>query len=318
MDISDLKLFLAIAESESISGAAVQLHTVQSNVSTRLRTLEHRLGAPLFHRHARGVTLTSSGEIFLPYARQITRLMDEGMSVIADVDNPAGTLTLGAMETTAGWRLPDLLAGFAEDCPKVAITLKTGPTEDLLRDVLDYRLEGAFVSGPVDMPELSAITAFTEELVLVVGRRHRSPGGDSESTGGYDLLDQSRRLLVFRHGCSYRRRLIDLTSGDGTGPLPSILEFGSLEGILGCVAAGVGVTLLPASVVRSSSLRPQLTLQKLPQALSRAETVFVRRADVPLGPAMSHFVSHLRDFADRPGRPASRAATSLHPVHTSA
>lgn len=312
MDISDLKLFLAIVESESISGAATQLHTVQSNVSTRLRALEHRLGAPLFHRHARGVTLTSSGEIFAPYARQIIRLMNEGISVIADVDNPAGTLTLGAMETTAGWRLPDLLAGFAEDCPKVDITLRTGPTEDLLRDVLDYRLEGAFVSGPVDMPALTSITAFTEELVLVAGRRQRGASGpqaDTESPAGDDIPDPPRRLLVFRHGCSYRRRLIDLTAGDGTGMLPSVLEFGSLEGILGCVAAGVGVTLLPATVVRSSALRAQLRIQKLPQNHSRAETVFVRRGDVPLGPAMSRFVSHLRDVADRP---------ALHPVHTSA
>lgn len=309
MEISELKLFLAVAESGTISGAASELHTVQSNVSARLRALERRFGIPLFNRHARGVTLTSSGEIFLPYAERIVRLMQEGMRVVADVENPAGTLSLGAMETTAGWRLPELLAGFAEDCPAVDISLRTGPTEELLREVLDYRLDGAFVSGPVDSPDLLSSSVYVEELVLV--SRRRLPDIDPGTPIGIDAarrsLDRRTKFLVFRHGCSYRRRLIDFLGDQGGQPMP-IMEFGSLEGILGCVAAGMGLTLLPANVVHSSSLRSHVHIQPIEPELARAETVFVRRADVPLGPAMKRFLDHLR-----------RAATqALTPLRTTA
>lgn len=285
MEVNDLHLFLAIAESRSISAAAERLHTVQSNVSTRLRTLETRVGAQLFHRHARGVTLTSSGELFLPYARRIVQLMHEGMNVIADVDDPVGTLALGSMETTAGWRLPQLLAGFSDDCPRVDVSLRTGPTDELVRDVLEHRLEGAFVAGPVTISELDQRTVYVEDLVLVTSRRPND--------------QQPPRLLVFREGCSYRKKLVRLmTPADGA--VPSIVEFGSLEGILGCVAAGMGVTLLPASVVRASSMREQLRLQALPQDQSRTETVFIRRADSPLGPAMLRFLDHLEAVTGPP------------------
>ncbi len=300
MEVNDLHLFLAIAESKSISGAAERLHTVQSNVSTRLRALETRVGAQLFHRHARGVTLTSSGELFLPYAKRIVQLMYEGMSVIADVDDPVGTLAIGSMETTAGWRLPQLLALFAEDCPHVDVSLRTGPTDELVRDVVEHRLEGAFVAGPVISPDLQQRTVYVEDLVLVTARRVqdvsdllRALDPDEDDNGTVvDGPGRQSRLLVFREGCSYRRRLVGLAA-PAAGRAPSIVEFGSVEGILGCVAAGMGVTLLPASVVRASSMRDELRMHSLPAEQARAETVFVRRADSPLGPAMRRFLDHL-------------------------
>lgn len=312
MEVNELNLFLAIAEERSISAAAERLHTVQSNVSARLRALETRLGTRLAHRHARGITLTSSGELFLPYARRIVQLMQEGMSVIADVDDPVGSLTLGSMETTAGWRLPQLLAAYAEQCPRVTVSLRTGTTDELVRDVTEHRLEGAFVSGPVTSPEVQQRVAYVEELVLVTARRitdwreqfdAEGQGNDARVAGPPHATRP--RLLVFRDGCSYRRSLVRLTTKDD-GPAPSILEFGSLEGILGCVAAGMGVTLLPAGVVRSSMMRQELRMHTLPTEQSRAETVFIRRADVPVGPAMLRFLDCLSGNAGQLDRhPAS-------------
>ncbi|MGY6653614.1 LysR substrate-binding domain-containing protein [Amycolatopsis sp. TRM77291] len=312
METTDLALFLAITESQSISGAAERLHTVQSNVSTRLRALEHRVGAQLFHRHARGVTLSGAGEIFLPYARRIVRLMQESVNVIADADDPVGHLALGSMETTAGWRLPELLADFAEDCPRVDVSLRTGPTDDLVRDVLDHRLDGAFVAGPVGAHTLEERTVFVEELVLVSSRRRAQPSWSARAgTASETRRDEEgtrMRLLVFREGCRYRKNLVSLTTSP-EGVVPSLVEFGSLEGILGCVAAGMGVTLLPANVVRTSALRKHLRIQPLPEGQGRAETIFVRRADAPLGPAMMRFLERIDIVVAPPG---------LHSVSTTA
>ncbi|MGK9221176.1 MULTISPECIES: LysR family transcriptional regulator [unclassified Microbacterium] len=297
MDVNELDLFIAVAESGSVSGAAERLHTVQSNVSARLRALETRVGAQLAHRHARGITLTSAGELFLPYARRIVHLMQEGISVLADVDDPTGPLALGAMETTAGWRLPQLLSRFTEQCPNVDVSLRTGTTDELIRDVTDHRLQGAFVSGPVAADDLEQRTVFIEDLVLVTARRV----DDAAASLLAHVADLSLpmigavslpRLLVFRQGCSYRNKLIQLTGATTQARLP-VVEFGSLEGILGCVAAGMGVTLLPAAVVQHSAMRNDLRLHTLPAPLSRAETVFIRRADSPLGPAMHRFIEEL-------------------------
>lgn len=77
MELSDLRIFLAVARTRGITRAAQELHTVQSNVSARVHALEKELGAPLFRRHARGVALTHAGEQLLPYAERISRLVDE-------------------------------------------------------------------------------------------------------------------------------------------------------------------------------------------------------------------------------------------------
>jgi DNA-binding transcriptional LysR family regulator len=122
---------------------------------------------------------------------------------------------------------------------------------------------------------------FVEELVLVSSRRQRIEEGA-----------RPQRLLVFREGCSYRKKLVDLTAPPDGGVL-AVVEFGSLEGILGCVAAGMGVTLLPANVVRASSLHKHLRLQPLPGDQGRAETTFIRRGDTPLAPAMARFLECL-------------------------
>ncbi|MGH6886252.1 MAG: LysR family transcriptional regulator, partial [Geminicoccales bacterium] len=68
MDAADLKVFEAVARLGGMNRAAAELHTVQSNVTARIRTLEARLGTPLFQRHSRGVTLTAAGRRLLPYA----------------------------------------------------------------------------------------------------------------------------------------------------------------------------------------------------------------------------------------------------------
>ncbi|MEU1949244.1 LysR substrate-binding domain-containing protein, partial [Streptomyces sp. NPDC020125] len=197
MELSDLRIFLTVARTQGITRAAQELHTVQSNVSARIHALEKELGAPLFRRHARGVALTNAGEQLLPYAERISRLVDDARHVIGDETDPCGPLRIGSLETTAGLRLPPVLAAFTEDCPRVDFSLITGPTEQLVRDVLDYQLDGALVSGPLRRPDMVETPVFEERLVLVTARRVANP----------DAVMRDPKILVLRTGCSYRRRL---------------------------------------------------------------------------------------------------------------
>lgn len=287
MELSDITHFLAVAEVGAISHASKQLHTVQSNVSTHIKALEDELGVELFRRHARGVTLTNAGEAFLPYAERITALLREAAQVVGDEAEPTGTLAIGAMETTAGLRLPGILAAYAADCPRVDFTLTTGTTAELTDMVNDHRLDGGFICGPVESDTLTADLAFVEELVLVTAQRH---------TDIREVFDTSARMLVFRNGCAYRDRLHEIFVDHGIAD-PQTLEFGSLEGILGCVAADMGATLLPVAVVTASQRASTLRMHQLPSVQARVETLFIRRADSAVSPAMSQFLRHLQRAA---------------------
>lgn len=292
MELSDLKIFLAVARTNGITKAAQDLHTVQSNVSARIQSLEKELGVALFRRHARGVTLTTAGIQLLPYAERVSRLVEEAHQVIGDESDPCGTLRIGSLETTSGIRLPAVLAAFVADCPKVALSLVTGPTDDLVQDVLEYRLDGALVTGPVRHPDLAETTVFVERLVLVTARRVADLEPELHGPGEH-------RILVLRSGCSYRRRLENLLLTRGATGV-RILEFGTLEGILGCVGAGMGITLLPAAVVESHVHRGFVRAHELPEQEARAETVFVHRADTPTSPARTRFLSYVRASAEPP------------------
>jgi DNA-binding transcriptional LysR family regulator len=281
VELTDLRIFLAVARAGAITKAAQELHTVQSNVSVRIHALEKELGVAVFRRHARGVTLTQAGEQLRSYAARIVALADEARNLAGDNAEPAGPLSLGALEITAGLRLPDLLHAFVEQYPKVDLSLATNTSDELTRAVLDGTLDGAFVAGPVTQPGLVAIPAFTEHLVLVTSTR--------ESTVEESLHRQpAPRALVFRAGCAFRARLERLLAERGAVAV-RLMEFATLEGILGCVAAGMGFTLLPADVVAASNRH--VRTHDVPDA--RVETVFVHRDEPAAPPALRCFLTHL-------------------------
>ncbi|CAM3431579.1 LysR family transcriptional regulator [Bordetella sputigena] len=291
MDVADLKTLAAVARHGSMNKAASELHTVQSNVTARIRALEDELGVPLFQRHARGVTITPAGQRMLPFVARIAKLLAEARAAAQDDGEPGGALVLGGLETTTALRLSPLLIEFARTYSAVRLTLNTGTTASLLRDVVECRLEGAFVSGPVNHPDVHQETIFTEQLVLVSSPALRS------------MKDLAKvvelKTIVFSGGCSYRQRLNTLLASMGVVAAQP-LEFGSLDAIIGCVAAGVGVTLLPKGVVASAFEAGRVSIHRLPPEQARAETLFVRRMDGYVSSALTAFLALARRFHQIP------------------
>jgi DNA-binding transcriptional LysR family regulator len=194
MDAADLKVFEAVARLGGMSRAAAELHTVQSNVTARIRALEARLGTPLFQRHSRGVALTAAGRRLLPYALRVQRLLEEARRAAVDDGRPRGALAIGSLETTAALRLAPLLSAYVAAYPLVDLALRTGTTSELIEEVLEQRVEGAFVCGPVSHPELAQEVVFREELALLT-----APGVSSLD----QLLGQPEvKIIVLRAGCS--------------------------------------------------------------------------------------------------------------------
>lgn len=266
MDAADLKVFEAVARLGGMGRAAEALHTVQSNVTARIRRLEKELGTPLFRRHARGVEPTPAGHRLLPYALRAAQLLEEARRAALDDGTPAGPLIVGALETTAALRLTPVLTAFAAAHPAVDLTLRTGTTCELLDAVLMHQVEGAFVCGPVVHPELEVKPTFVEELALLTAPGVRSL--EDLWTGG------EVRVVVLRAGCSYRQRLEGVLARRGI-PAPRVLEFGTLEAVIGCVAAGLGITLLPRALMGPVWQEGRVVTHFLPPGEARAETVFV-------------------------------------------
>ena len=281
MDASDLRIFEAVARLGGISRAAAELNTVQSNVTTRIRRLEDELGVPLFRRHSRGVSLTSAGETLLPHAVQVGHALEQARRAVQAAEQPQGSLVVGSLETTAALRLSPVLAEYAAAYPSVDLVLKTGTTAELIESVLAAELEGAFVCGPVDHPALSWDLAFREEMALAT----------SPSVASLDdlALREGVKLVILRSGCSYRQRLEDILARRGIVGLRQ-LEFGTLDSIIGCVGAGLGVTLLPRGVLEEARRAGRIAVHEPPEDDRVAETLFIRRRDGYVSAALSAFV----------------------------
>jgi DNA-binding transcriptional LysR family regulator len=271
MELSALRIFKAVAEEGSVTLAASRLNRVQSNVSARLTQLEESLGVSLFLRSGRKLQITSEGARLLAYADRLLQLADEAQAAVRPDQKPSGQLRIGSMETTAAARLPQVLAAFNRKHPQVDLILDTAPTDHLLDGVLKHRLDLALVAGPVPHPELEQRPVFEEELVLITNHAHAPVTSPSAL--------QRRTLLVFRSGCTYRRRLESWFAEGDVAPA-RVSEFGTFEAIIGCVAAGMGVALMPKELLEQRKLAKTVRQHALPPHIAQVETLLVWRRDV--------------------------------------
>lgn len=285
MDVSDLKMFEAVARLGTMKRAAEELNTVQSNVTARIRAMEDDLGVSLFQRHARGATATKAGQRMLPFAGRMIKLMADTRAAAKDDGQPNGLLQIGGLETTTALRLAPLLSRFTVAYPEVQLMVTTGTTSQLVTDVLDYKVDGAFVAGPVDHPDLHRDSVFKEELVLVTP--------PSVGTPKELRLNGRLKTIVFRAGCSYRQRLETILASMGIANAKP-LELGSLDAIIACVGAGVGFTLLPYGVVATAVKEGRVSAHKLPTHQADTETIFIRRKDAYASSAMKAFLELCR------------------------
>src|ERR1700730_3334388 len=159
--LPDVLVFLNVVRSGSITKAADQLNTVQSNVTARIKKLEEALGVPLLSRHARGVKLTSVGEAVLPMALRLdTLLNDLGYAFGRRMPARESKLRLGAIETVAAGPFPRLVSQFLRKSPHVDISVHAGSSSRLIKQVKDGELDAVFVSRAFGLPDLR------EELVF--------------------------------------------------------------------------------------------------------------------------------------------------------
>lgn len=275
MEIVALKTFLAVVEEGGILAASRRLNTVQSNVTTRIKRLEEELGKDLFYRKGRGLDLAPAGQVLQEYAERMVSLERQTHNAVNQIGEQSGELKIGSMESFAAYRLPVALTELRNKYPQLKLSVETHPTRQLVELVRTHKLDCAIVGGPVKSEQLKTDFLLKEELVMA-------------SSIGPETANQP--LILFRDGCAYRARALQWQRECGY-PDMQVMEMGTLDGILGCVAAGLGFTLLPESVVEKASYTYLLHLSKVPEHIAQIPINLICHRDMQASAIIESFQS---------------------------
>ena len=265
IDLDTLDIFRTVVQEGGVLRAASKLNRVQSNVTTRIKQLEQRLGRTLFRKQGRGLVLSPEGELLLSYAQRLFRLADEAENELKS-GRAMGVFRIGSLESTAGSRLAPLLARFHRLHPGVVVELATGTTGALLQRVANFELEAAFVSEPFTPGALASRKVFDEELVLITGKDVASVRRASDLAG--------MTLIAFASGCSYRKRAEEWLGAAALMPART-LEFASYQAMIACVAAGTGFAIVPRSLLATLRAAQDVRQHELPARVKKNRTHLV-------------------------------------------
>ncbi|MFC6297209.1 LysR family transcriptional regulator [Pseudomonas sp. CCM 7893] len=284
MELAQLKMVKAVAQTGSVAQAAVQLHCVPSNITTRIKQLESELGTPLFIRAGRGLAISAAGEVFLDYCERILALVEESKRAVDSNAIPRGKLRIGAVESSASGRLPPLLAEYHRRYPQVELELVTGAWAQLLDDLQHHRLDAALVAAGGKRPKLEQSVVYSERLVLITSASS-APIADARDLAG-------RTLLVWPPGCPYRAALENWLKPHDIKP--AIASYASWGTIIGCVSAGIGVALAPEGILARYEQANQLTSYRFDE-LAAVDNLLFWHKDTQRHLARDAFAGLLRE-----------------------
>lgn len=241
--LKQLRYFEALARHRHFGRAAEDRRISQPALSMQIKELEETLGAALFQRSARQVTLTGFGEDAARRARGILRATDELCDLArASQTKLVGRLRIGVIPTIAPYLLPRLVGRLTPLYPELDIHVRETVTPSLIQELGDGRLDTAILALPVSEPGLGEMPLFSENFVLV---RPRADGG--LPVPGIDRL-REMRLLLLEEGHCFRDQALAFCNIQ-SGPPREVLDASSLSTLVQMVGAGMGVTFIPEMAV---------------------------------------------------------------------
>ncbi len=246
MNLRDLGYLVALADHRHFGKAAAACFVSQPTLSTQIRKLEEELGVVLVERAPRKVMLTPAGRDAAERARRILDAVAQMKEAARRSQDPeAGTVRLGMFPTLGPYLLPHVVPDIRARFPQLELLLVEEKSDVLLAQLHEGRLDAALLALPVEDEQLQVEFLFEEPFVLAVPEAHALARRKSLSLK--DLADQ--RLLLLADGHCLREQALDVCQLAGSGE-KSGFQATSLETLRQMVAAGVGVTLLPALAVQ--------------------------------------------------------------------
>jgi DNA-binding transcriptional LysR family regulator len=293
VELRQLRYFLAVAEERSFSRAAVRLHVSQPPLSLHVKTLEDELAVRLFDRTNRGVSLTPAGQVFYDEIRAVLRRLDQAKTKAQHAGRgEVGTLTVGFVSIAGYGILPPALKRFRERFPKVDVQLHELTTDAQIREMRAGRLDLGIGLGPVDEADLTFETVSRESLLLAapVGHRLLPRSGPVR----LKALSNEQFIIPPRDVAPGLYDLI-ISLCRASGFAPKITQHArQMQTVVGLVASGMGLALVPASV--QNLKRPGVQYRALHGSAGSVELGLLSARDDDNAVAGS-FVAVLKDVA---------------------
>ncbi len=300
-----LKVFRAVAHSLNFRKASEELLISQPAVTQQVKALEEELGISLFDRTKGRVTLTASGVVLMGYADRLKTLVDEAAQAVAEVSGTrTDELRVGASQTIGQYLLPNLLAGFRKDYPRVLLSGMSGNTDEVLTALAEHRIDIALVEGPNSHGDVKAEPFMEDHMVLVVPPDHDWADHD------VDLAELESASFVTRELGSGSRRVVEMAL-EGAGlrvkNLHTTMTLDTTEGILSAVEAGLGIAFVSRWAVRNQLTLGSLRLARVKKLkLSRVFSVAYRQGAPPQGSAGAFYRYLLSSACDAAPRATGR------------
>lgn len=251
MTLEQLRIFVAVAEREHVTRAAVDLNLTQSATSAAIAALEARYAIKLFNRIGRRIELTQAGRLFLAEARAVLARAATAETMLDDIAGlKRGSLMLAASQTVGNYWLPPLMNRYRASYPGITLALTIGNTETVADTVREGVADLGFVEGPVDDQALSVTPVAEDEMVLVV-----SPALSRPTRPALSKADLKAMRWVFREPGSATRALFEKAmakAGLRVSDINMVLELPSNEAVRAAVEDGAGAAVLSKLVVAAS------------------------------------------------------------------
>ncbi|MFZ9103017.1 MAG: LysR family transcriptional regulator, partial [Burkholderiaceae bacterium] len=244
VDLTSLRILLAVAQTGSITQAAEQCHLALGAASTRMKELEQRLGVELLERHARGVRLTEAGQLVLDRARAIERELGRLQVELEDhQQGVTGHIRVIANVSSIATVLPNDLTAFLQSHPGIRIDLSEYTSREIQRMLADGQADIGVLAGPVTREDLESAPYYKDRLVIMLPR-DAVPAHQKKMT-----IDQllTQDLILSQEGGSISEWLADLARLKGQ-LLHVRVRAKGFDALSQLVAAGLGVTVLPEIV----------------------------------------------------------------------
>ncbi|GEN29296.1 transcriptional regulator [Halovibrio variabilis] len=302
MDTQSLQAFLAVADTQSFSRAAEQLHLTQPAVSKRIATLESQVSTRLFDRIGRRIALTEAGSVLLPQARRILFAVEDSRRALANLSGQVGgKLTLATSHHIGLHRLPPLLKQYTQRHPEVALDLHFLDSEQAYQGVLDGTLEMAVVTlAPHPHEQLQVVELWRDRLCFVCSADHRLATQADQST--LTLADLCQYNCVMPGAKTFTGSLIAQRFSEVGLQLPVSMATNYLETLKMMCSVGLGWSLLPEKMIDSELVELEVDTPPIYRPLG-----YLVHTNRTLSNAAHRMIEELENSRDKSPQASKRA-----------
>ncbi len=294
MDIHRLRTFKTAATLLNFNRTAEMLNYSQSTVSTQIKSLEDEVGVLLFERIGKQLSLTDAGRKMLRYSLKLLAIHEEALSDISGRRDMDGMLTIRAPQTVATYHLPPVLGEFQTRFPKIRFDITSCALYSLEHELQIGTVDLAFLlAESVRGANLNVEMLTVEQLVLVAGPGHPLCG---RKHIGYEEL-REQHIFLPKADCGYRMSFEQSLMGERAEPVLT-LELNSIEAIKKCVAAGMGVTVIPEIAVRDELRQGELVGLDWREA-SEVAVLMIWHKEKWISPTLGAFMETMRNVVAR-------------------